>query len=61
MSEELKLLFRKWDAAAARMNAGLGAVAVALTVLVGATLTVKLTLLSTQLLTDPHAQLLLGP
>lgn len=61
MSEDLKRLFRDLDALAARMNAGLGAVAVALTVAVGATLTIKITLLSTQLLTDSPASLLLGP
>ncbi len=61
MREDLKRLFKELDALAARMNAGLGAVALVLTVAVGATLTVKITLLSTPLLTDSPASLLLGP
>ncbi len=61
MREDIRKLLRDLDAVAARMNAGLGAVALVLTVAVGATLTVKITLLSSQLLLDSPAQLLLGP
>jgi len=60
MRQELLKLMKDIDAAAARMNAGLGAVATVLTLVLGATVTVKLAVAS-QALLDSHASMLLGP
>jgi hypothetical protein len=59
MRQELRKVMKELDAVAARLNAGLGAVAVVLTVTVAATLTVKLYQFA--LLIDAQQTLPLGP
>ncbi len=61
MRQELLKLMRDLDAAAARLNAGLGAVAIVLAVAVSAGLTVRLAEVSAQAGFDRSAALLLGP
>jgi hypothetical protein len=61
MSQEMRKLMRKADAAAARMNAGLSAVAMVLGVVVGAALTFRLADIATQALVNGPNSLLLGP
>jgi hypothetical protein len=61
MSEDLKKFAKEVDALAARLNAGLGAVAVALSVVFGAALTVKLAQLAQLGMLDAPGKLLLGP
>jgi hypothetical protein len=61
MYQELRKLMKEIDGAAARMNAGLSAVAMVLGVVVGASLTFKLADLATQALLTSQGNLLLGP
>lgn len=61
MYQELRKLMKEVDAAAARMNAGLSAVAMVLGVAVGASLTFKLADIATQALLANQGNLLLGP
>jgi hypothetical protein len=59
MRQELRKVMKELDAAAARLNAGLGAVAVVLSVTLAATLTVKL--YEFALFIDAQQTLPLGP
>jgi hypothetical protein len=59
MRQELRKVMKELDAVAARLNAGLGAVAVVLSVTVAAALTVKLYQFA--LLIDAQQSLPLGP
>jgi hypothetical protein len=61
MSQDVKKFLKEIDAVAARLNAGLGAVAVALSLVFCVTLTVKLTELAQFGLLDAPTRMLLGP
>jgi hypothetical protein len=61
MSEDLKKFAKEVDALAARLNAGLGAVALVLSVVFCAALTAKLASLAQLGMLDAPGKLLLGP